>query len=93
MSYRDKIKCYLGYHNWHYSTWDEQSKWVELNKYHNKIQQLIKHGDFHYPMRFCNKCHKKQVRRRHDMHIFWVDTKIYTTEEIRIIQLKKILNG
>jgi hypothetical protein len=85
------IKCLLGLHDWDYSTWDEQTKWVELNSLNDKVKQLIEIGDCQYPMRFCLKCYKKESRRRRDMHIYWVRTNTYSIKELRFIRLNKII--
>ena len=85
------VKCYLGFHDWEYTRWEEQQKWVEINNYEDRYKRLIEVGNYEYPMRFCTICYKKQSRRRRDMHIYWINTNIYSIKELRFIQLNRIM--
>ena len=89
MSYRDKIKCFFGLHNWEYSSWeDEVDTFYVLN-----VEHLIE-KQYQYPSRFCQCCCKKQKRHIVDLGrtILWRDTDKLTPKEIRQKRLKKLLD-
>ena len=94
MSYRNKIKCFFGLHNWEYSSWeDEGGRFSDLNHQHSKINELFE-KQYQYPSRFCQCCFKKQKRHIVDLGrtILWRDTDKLTPKEIRQKRLKKLLD-
>ena len=94
MRYKDKIKCFFGFHDWEYSSWeDEGGKFSDLNHQYNKINELIEKR-YHYPSRFCQCCFKKQKRHIVDLGrtILWRNTNELTLKEIRQKKLKNLLN-
>jgi hypothetical protein len=82
----NKIKCFFGYHQWHY----EQTKVLDkatLSTCGNKIYL----DSSNYPTRFCTLCFKKQLRQRMDMRIYWIDTSL-TKQELRQKNLSRLFD-
>jgi hypothetical protein len=44
-----------------------------------------------HTVRFCPRCYKKQIRHRHDIRIFWLDTEL-SSDERRDKRLKYLLD-
>lgn len=76
-----KIKCLLKKHKWIYNNPKDEILFDE-------------NGCYIQFSRFCNNCHKKQYREIVDLGrgMIWKDTKIYSSYEFRIINLKKLVN-
>jgi hypothetical protein len=95
MSYKDKIKCFFGFHDWEYSSWEdgEGNRFSDLNYLYKNLSEMIEKR-YHYPSRFCQCCFKKQKRHIVDLGrtILWKDTDKLTLKEIRQKKLKKLLN-
>lgn len=94
MSYKDRIKCFFGFHDWEYSSWEEEGgAFSDINHLYNKINELVEKR-YQYPSRFCQCCHKKQKRQIVDLGrtILWIDTDKLTLKEIRQKKLKNLLN-
>lgn len=92
MSYKNKIKCFFGYHDWEYSSWkDEVDKYYVYNTISNLLERQYQ-GSF--PSRICQCCFKKQRRLIIDFGttVLWEDTDKLTLKEIRQKKLKNILN-
>jgi hypothetical protein len=89
MSYKDRIKCFFGFHDWEYSSWEDE---VDTFYVHN-IDYLIER-QYHFPSRFCQCCFKKQRRQIVDLGrtILWINTDKLTSKEIRQKKLKKLLD-
>jgi hypothetical protein len=70
-----KIRCFFGKHDW---------------KYNNPKDDTGEYIEF---SRFCNICYLKQKRNIFDLGrgMIWVRTKKYTKQELREINLKRIL--
>lgn len=89
MSYKDKIKCFFGIHDWEYSSWITST---EALKMHN-IDHLIE-KQYQFPSRFCQCCFLKQKRHIVDLGrtVLWRETDKLTLKEIRQKKLKNLLN-
>jgi hypothetical protein len=93
MSYKDRIKCFFGFHDWEYSSWEEErGKFSDINHLLNNINELFERK-YQYPSRLCQCCFKKQKRQIADLGrtILWIDTDKLTLKEIRQKKLKKLL--
>ena len=94
MVYKDKIKCFFGFHDWEYN--HRTNETPKLRFQPNKRQYYQDLFDNYYlikyPNRFCNRCFKKQIRVRYDMNLLWQDSDNLTLDEIRQKKLKNLLN-
>ena len=94
MSYKDKIKCFFGFHDWEYNHRTNEAPKLRFQhkNYQKYYQELFDNYSIRYPNRFCNRCFKKQIRVRYDMDMLWQDSDNLTLDEIRQKKLKKLLN-
>jgi len=98
MSYKDKIKCFFGFHDWEYNHRSSEVPKLKFQKNYNfgsfgqTYQDLYDSFVIRYPNRFCNRCFKKQIKVRYDMRIIWEDSDNLTLDEIRQKKLKNLLN-
>jgi hypothetical protein len=76
-----KIKCFFVEHDWNY------------NNTKDEILFDSKSGEYIGYQRFCKRCCKKQARQIVDFGrtVLWVNTNKYSKQELREINLKKIL--
>jgi len=76
-----KIRCFFGKHDWKYNNPKDE------NIIDNNTGEYIEFS------RFCNICYLKQKRNIFDLGrgMIWVRTKKYTKQELREINLKRIL--
>jgi hypothetical protein len=86
MSLFNKVKCFFGFHTWDYSLGEIYDKY-KISKDRKKIVL----DTSYYPVRFCPRCYKKQLRHRHDMRIIWLDTEL-SSQVRRSKQLNKLLD-
>jgi hypothetical protein len=95
MSYKDKVKCFFGFHDWEYSSWEDEevNRFSDLNYLYKNLSEMIEKR-YNYPSRFCQCCFKKQKRHIVDLGrtILWKDTDKLTLKEIRQKKLKNLLN-
>jgi hypothetical protein len=93
MSYKDRIKCFFGFHDWEYSSWENEKYSIVTKSDMSHINELLER-QYQYPSRFCQCCFKKQKRQIADLGrtILWLDTDKLTLKEIRQKKLKKLLN-
>ena len=93
MNYKDIIKCFFGFHDWEYSTWESEKYSIVAKSDMSHINELLER-QYLYPSRFCQCCYKKQKRHIVDLGrtILWKDTDKLTLKEIRQKKLKNLLN-
>jgi hypothetical protein len=89
---RVKIKCFFGFHDWEYSSWED-----EVDTFYGIDTDTIDHlieRQYQFPSRFCQCCFKKQKRHIVDLGrtILWKNTNKLTLKEIRQKKLKNLLN-
>lgn len=75
-----KIKCLIKGHEWEYNN--------------PKDEILFTDDGIYIPFyRFCNRCYKKQKRQIFDLGrgMTWVKTEKYTKQELRKINLRRLL--
>lgn len=89
MVYKDKIKCFFGFHDWEYNVDPKLRFQPNKRQYY---QDLFDNYLMRYPNRICNRCFKKQIRVRYDMNLLWKDSDNLTLDEIRQKKLKNLLN-
>jgi len=70
------IKCFFGFHDWEYK------------EFKTKVREPF--TPF-YPSRFCKCCFKKQQKVRFDMIFIWSNIQKLEQDEIRYMNLKKLL--
>jgi hypothetical protein len=70
------IKCFFGFHDWEYKKFKTRTRYPFTP---------------FYPSRFCKNCFKKQQKVRFDMEFIWTDIQQLEKDEIRFMNLKKLL--
>ena len=76
-----KIKCFFVKHDWNY------------NNTKDEILFDSKSWEYIGYQRFCKRCYKKQVRQIVDYGrtVLWVNTNRYSKQELREINISKLL--